>query len=154
MVGAMDAPPFDCAICGYRTFGATRTLALGYGVSIWVCAEHGSVEFQRVNGGRVFVDAFERIWEANGCLTAARRRALDAHLQALRPVETVRPRPRSYTWASLRNEAERLFAAGEPARPTIELLRRAVSVEGARPPSVRTMMRWYSERRWLGVVQA
>ena len=47
------------------------------------------------------------------------------------------------------NEAERLFAAGEPPRSTIDVLRRAVSVEGARPPSVRTMMRWHSERRWL-----
>ncbi len=148
----MDAPTFDCAICAGRTFGVTQPLALGYGVTIWVCEEHGSPEFQRLHDGRELVRALERIWAANGCLTAARSKALHAHARALRPTEA-RSRPGSYTWASLRDEAERLFAAGEPARPTIDLLRRAVSVEGARPPSVRTMMRWHSERRWLAAAQ-
>jgi hypothetical protein len=148
----MDAPTFDCAICAGRTLGATRPLALGYGVTIWVCEEHGSPEFQRLHDGRELVRTLERIWAANGCLTAARSKALQAHARALRPTEA-RSRPGSYTWAGLRNEAERLFAAGEPARPTIDRLRRAISVEGARPPSVRTMMRWHSERRWLAAAQ-
>ena len=145
----MDAPSFDCAICGYRTLGAARPLALGYGVSIWLCAEHGSAEFQRLYGGRAFVEALERVWAANGCLTAARRRALAAHTHALRPIEAARRRPGSYTWAGLRREAERRFAAGEPPRPAIDGLRDLVAGSGANPPSVRTMMRWYAERRWL-----
>jgi hypothetical protein len=149
----MDEEAFDCAICAGRTLGATRPLALGYGVTIWVCELHGSSEFLRSHDGCELVRALERIWAANGCLTAARSKALQAHAHALRPTEA-RARPGSYTWAGLRREAERLFAAGEPARPTIDLLRRAVSEEGARPPSVRTMMRWHSERRWLTASQA
>ena len=144
----MSRPMIDCAICADRTQGATRPLSLGYSVTIALCAAHASLEFQRREEGRAFVRALARVWAANGCLTAARSKALAAHAGALRPTEA-RPRPGSYTWAGLRNEAERLFAAGEPARPTIDRLRRAVSVEGARPPSVRTMMRWHSERRWL-----
>ena len=122
---------------------------MGYGVVVWVCAEHGSPDFQRLHRGRPFADALERIWAANGCLTAARRRALDAHLLALRPRDALRPRPGSYTWAALRQEAERCFAAGEQPRPVIERLQELVAGSGANPPSLRTMMRWYAERRWL-----
>lgn len=57
----MEAAAFDCAICGDRTLGGTRPLALGYGVVVWVCAAHGSAEFQRLHRGRDFAEAFERI---------------------------------------------------------------------------------------------
>jgi hypothetical protein len=144
----MAGPTFWCAICSDRTRGGARPISLGYGVTIWLCPQHASPEFQRWHEGRVFVQALERVWEADGCLTAARRKALDGHLRALREIAT-RPRPGSYTWAALRAEAERLFAAGEPPRPTIDRLREAVAAEGPRPPSVRSMMRWYGERRWL-----
>ena len=145
----MDEPEFDCALCGCRPLGGTKPLALGYGVVIWVCAEHGSPDLQRLRGGRDFVDALERVWAANGCLTAARRRALDAHMKALRPSDAIRPRPGSYTWAILRAEAERRFAAGEPPRAVIDELQELVAGQGANPPSLRTMMRWHAERRWL-----
>ncbi len=145
----MDEPAFDCALCGHRPFSGTRPLALGYGIVIWVCAEHGSPELQRLRGGRDFAGSLERIWAANGCLTVARRRALDAHVKALQPCDAVRPRPGSYTWVDLRREAERRFAAGELPRPVIERLQELVAGSGANPPSPRTMMRWYAERRWL-----
>lgn len=144
----MDRPAFDCALCGDRTMGDTRLLALGYGVAVWVCAEHGSPNFQRRRRGRDFAEAFERVWAANGCLTTARARALDSHLHALQPRALKRP-PGSYAWVRLRHEAERLFAAGEPPRPTIDRLQELVAGQGANPPSERTMMRWYAERRWL-----
>lgn len=144
----MDEPAFDCALCGYLTLGDTRPVALGYGVTVWLCAEHGSVAFQQLHGGRAFVQACERVWAANGCLTAGRERALAAHLQALSP-DATRPRPGSYTWVDLRREAERRFAAGEQPRPVIERLQALVAGSGANPPSLRTMMRWYAERRWL-----
>ena len=144
----MDEPAFDCALCGYLTLGDTRPVALGYGVTVWLCAEHGSAAFQRLHGGRAFVRACERVWAANGCLTAGRVRALAAHLQALSP-DSIRPRPGSYTWVDLRREAERRFAAGELPRPVIERLQALVAGSGANPPSLRTMMRWYAERRWL-----
>ena len=145
----MDAPAFDCAICGERTLGETRPLALGYGVAVWVCAEHASPDFQRLRRGRDFAEALERIWAANGCLTTSRRRALDAHLRALAPGEPARLRPGSHAWVDLRREAERRFAAGEPPRRVIDDLRELVAGYGPTPPSVRTMTRWYAERRWL-----
>ncbi|HET7171932.1 MAG TPA: hypothetical protein VFI18_09880 [Gaiellales bacterium] len=145
----MDAPTFDCAICAVLTRGTTQLLAMGYGVSIWLCPEHASAPFQRLHEGRAFAEALERVWAANGCLTTARRRALAGHTRALRPAEAVRPRPGSYTWAALRQEAERRFAAGEPPRPVIDGLQELVAGSGANPPSLRTMMRWYAERRWL-----
>jgi hypothetical protein len=144
----VDEARFDCAICGHRKFGDTRLLAMGYGVAIWVCAEHGSPHFQRLHRGRPFVEALERIWAANGCLTKGRRRALDAHRRALGP-EAARPRPGSHTWVALRAEAERRFAAGEPPSQVIDELRELVAGNGPSPPSERTMRRWYSERRWL-----
>ena len=152
MIGAMDAPAFDCAICATGTLGDTRALALGYGVSIWLCAECASEPFQRLHEGRAFTEALVRVWAANGCLTAARMRALAAHRHALQRADGVRPRPGSYTWASLRREAERRFASGEQPRPAIDRLRELVAGSGANPPSVRTMMRWHAERRWLTTV--
>jgi hypothetical protein len=122
---------------------------LGYGVSIWLCVEHASVPFQRLHGGRAFVEALERVWAANGCLTAARIRALEGHTRALDPAEPRRPRPGSYTWAALRDEAERRFAEGELPRPAIDALRDIAAGSGANPPSERTLRRWYAERRWL-----
>jgi hypothetical protein len=153
MLERMDRPVFDCALCGHRTVGDTRQLALGYGVAVWVCPEHGSPAFQRLRRGRDFADAFERVWAANGCLTAARVRALDSHLHSLQPRAPKRP-PGSYAWSSLRREAERRFAAGEPPGPTIERLLELVAGHGANPPSERTMRRWYAERRWLSNADA
>jgi|KBSMisStaDraftv2_1062788.scaffolds.fasta_scaffold168494_1 hypothetical protein len=148
----MDEPAFDCAICKERPFSGTTPLGLGYGVVIWVCAEHGSPDFQRLHRGRSFAEALERIWAANGCLTSARRRALDAHMKALQPSEAIRPRPGSHAWIALRVEAERRFAAGEPPRHVIDELRELVAGRGPNPPSERTMRRWYAERRWLTTV--
>ena len=77
----MDEPAFDCAICPERPFSGTTPLGLGYGVTIWVCAEHGSPDFQRLHRGRVVRRRrSSAIWAANGCLTSARQRALDAHM--------------------------------------------------------------------------
>ena len=111
-----------------------------------------SPDLQRLRRGRDFADALERIWVANGCLTSARRRALDAHMKALQPSEAIRPRPGSHAWIALRVEAERRFAAGEPPRHVIDELRELVAGRGPNPPSERTMRRWYAERRWLTTV--
>jgi hypothetical protein len=58
------------------------------------------------------------------------------------PRDAVRPTPGSDTWAVLRREAERRFAAGEPSRPAIDELQELAAGSGANPPSRRTMMRW------------
>jgi len=142
-----------CAICVERTRGRTRRVALGYGVAVSLCADHASLDFQRRNGGRDFALTLQRLWVAHGCLSSARSRALRAHVDALQGA-AARPRPGSYAWPGLRREAEQLFAAGEAPWPTIASLRRRAADAGVRPPSVRTMMRWHSERRWLTACEA
>ena len=91
-----------------------------------------------------------RLWSAHGCLTKPRSRALDDHLAAMRSEPPApRHRPGSYSWAALRRDAEERFRAGdEPAR-VIRELRSRHSGGVATVPSVRTMRRWYQERRWL-----
>ena len=105
-------------------------------------------EFQTRRNGRDFVLTLERLWKAHGCLTVARSNALRRHLAACSGAEA-RPRPGSYSWPELRQEAEAAFAAGSPADKVIAALRRLHAAGAAHPPSTRTMRRWSTERRWL-----
>lgn len=124
--GAPSVPSTQpvCAICTKRTRGATTLVRLRYGVSVWLCHAHASPEYQRRHSGQDFVLTLERLWQAHGCLTASRRKALEAHLERLRERPPAR-RPGSYTWSALRLEAEALYARGipsgggrpDPARP-------------------------------------
>lgn len=137
-----------CAICADRTRGRTRVVRLTHGVSVSLCEGHASVEFQTQRGGRDFVVTLMRIWQANGCLTIARHRALDAHLelQAGRPG---RPRPGSYAWPSLRRLVEQEYRSGEPVQSVHARIHRTHATCPARPPSMRTLYRWRQERRWV-----
>ncbi|MDX6520658.1 MAG: hypothetical protein QOF08_1263 [Gaiellales bacterium] len=136
-----------CAICVDRTRGRTQRVTFGYGVEVWLCGGHASVEFLTQRAGRDLVVTLSGIWQANGCMTASRHRALDAHLASLR-VRSPRPRPGSYAWPRLRVQCERLFAAGVPlARVTNRVL--AAEYRNAEPPSERTISRWRSQRRWV-----
>jgi hypothetical protein len=137
-----------CAICADRTRGRTVSLRLTHGITVWLCAAHASPEFQCRRNGRDFVLTLQRLWQAHGCLTAARRRALAAHLDALAGPPPVR-RPGSYAWPDLRRLAEAEFALGGPPLATIARLRRVCADGPAAPPSVRTMLRWHREGRWL-----
>jgi hypothetical protein len=137
-----------CAICGERTRGLTIAVRMTHGVSVWLCRTHASAEFQTRNAGRDLVDILACLWEAHGCLTAARRGALEAHLSrfAERPA---RPRPGSHAWAALRLRAEAEFALGVEPADTIRRLRAEVEGGPVVPPSVRTMRRWHQQGRWL-----
>ena len=137
-----------CAICVERTRGKTQPVHLGYGVSVHLCQGHASHAFQTQRGGRDFVLTLEQLWRAHGCLTVHRHRALRAHLDAQRGHP--RPRPGSYAWPELRREAEALFATGVAPEPVIHRLRNRHRGGPASPPSLRTMRRWHTERRWLG----
>jgi hypothetical protein len=115
-----------CAICIDRTRGRTEEIRLGYRVSVWLCPGHASQASQTKRGGRDFVRTLMGVWQANGCLTAARHRALDAHLSQLRARPPHR-RPGSYAWPDLRRRLEARYAQGAPppnphtsarARPT------------------------------------
>jgi hypothetical protein len=140
-----------CAICLDRTRGRTQIRELTHGVKLSLCAGHHSVEFMRSNAGRDFVVTLSRIWGAQGCLTRARSRALEAHLAAVRGVGTTitRPRPGSYAWPRLRREAEQCFARGDGILVTIARLREQHARDHAKVPSIRTMQRWFAQCRWL-----
>ena len=73
-----------CAICVDRTRGRTERLEFGYGVAVWLCERHRAVEFLTRRGGRDIVATLQQLWTAHGCLTAARRKALESHLHSLR----------------------------------------------------------------------
>jgi hypothetical protein len=136
-----------CAICVERTRGRTQQVRLTHRVSVWLCQGHASIEFQTQRGGRDFVRTLAGVWRANDCLTAARSRALDAHLTSLNQPPPERPRPGSYAWPDLRRTLEARYAAGaSPATITP-----AIPTDcPARPPSHRTLQRWHAQRRWLG----
>lgn len=138
-----------CAICVERTRGRTKLIRLTHGVSVHLCAGHASEEFQRSRSGRDFVRTLWGVWEAAGCMTAARHRALDAHLSALRSQPRDRPRPGSYAWPELRERLERRFATGISPAQLAPAVRLRYADCPARPPSRRTLERWCAQRRWL-----
>ena len=145
-----------CGICLDRTRGRTSRLDLGYGVSVWLCEAHADPAFVRRRSGRDLVVTLQRAWSAYGCLTAARSKALDAHLRALRGAAAgtkARPRPGSYAWPELRLEAERRFAAGAALTAVASDLRKRLATTPASPPSLTTVARWRAERRWLAAPQ-
>jgi hypothetical protein len=139
-----------CALCVDRTRGRTIRLRLTHGITVWLCEAHASPEFQLRRSGRELAEALARCWEAGGCLTAARRRALAAHV-ALASGDSAAPRarPGSYAWPELRARAEAEWARGAPPLPTIRRLREEVAGGPVTPPSERTMQRWHRERRWV-----
>jgi hypothetical protein len=137
-----------CAICVERTTGRTQKVTLGYAVEVWLCAGHASRDFQTRRSGRDFVGTLSGIWRANGCLTAARSRALHAHLASL-TTRAARPRPGSYTWPALRRRLEEAYATGVRPADVADSVQARYSAWPARPPSRRTLERWAAQRRWL-----
>jgi hypothetical protein len=136
-----------CAICVDRTRGRTEEIRLGYRVTVWLCPGHAAQAFQTKRGGRDFVRTLMEVWQANGCMTAARHRALDSHLAQLR-AHPPRKRPGSYAWPDLRRRLEARYANGAPsANPTT--LNHPCTTCTAHSPSRRTLQRWHAERRWL-----
>ena len=135
-----------CAICIDRTRGRTEQIRLCYRVSVWLCPGHASHAFQTKRGGRDFVRTLMGVWQANGCMTQARHRALDAHLNQLRAPRP-RARPGSYAWPELRRRLEARYATGAP--PTDPRQLHPCQTCTAHTPSRRTLHRWHTERRWL-----
>ena len=145
--GMGSSPP--CAICMGPGSGPRARLHLPFGLSVWLCAEHRSREFLTRRAGRDLVVSLSGVWDAAGCMTSSRRRALHGHLARIASAPVAAPRPGSYSWPDLRGEAERRFALGEPPRAVIRELRERHSGDSATVPSVRTMQRWFTEARWL-----
>ena len=137
-----------CAICVDRTRGRTEEVRLGYRVTVWLCPGHAAQAFQTRRGGRDFVRTLMGVWQANGCMTAARHRALDAHLAQLR-AHPPRTRPGSYAWPELRRRLEARYATGAAPLDPSQLGDRPCGSCTAHTPSRRTLQRWHAERRWL-----
>jgi hypothetical protein len=87
------------------------------------------------------------VWKANDCLTIARSKALNAHLEGQRGAKPQRPRPGSYAWPDLRRDLERASADG--TRPQQACGRQRAAWRPPRPPSRRTIQRGHAQRRWL-----
>lgn len=143
--GMGTLPP--CAICMGPGVGGRSQLHLPFGLSVWLCSEHRSPEFLARRAGRDLVVSLSGVWDAAGCMTASRRRALHSLLVAPRPSRSS-SRPGSYAWPDLRREAESRFARGEDPRVVIRELRSRHAGDPARAPTVRTMRRWFTEERW------
>jgi len=142
-----------CCICVERTRGKTQKVTLGYGVEIWLCAGHASPEFQRQRNGRDFELTLMHLWQAHGCWTLARKKALAAFTAALQASKhpTPRHRPGSYSWPDLRRRTEHAFAQGAAPDWVHTRVATHYATCPARPPSRRTLQRWHAERRWLAV---
>ena len=138
-----------CAICVDRTRGKTQKLQLTHRVSVWLCADHASPQFQTRRSGRDFVTTMAAVWKANDCLTTARSKALTAHLDKLRQPKPQRPRPGSYAWPDLRRTVEAGYAAGATPGEIAPAVHARYAECPARPPSRRTIQRWHAQRRWL-----
>lgn len=138
-----------CAICVDRTRGRTRQVRLTHRVSVWLCEAHAGVEFQTRRSGRDFVRTLMGVWKANDCLTLARSRALDAHLEHLSGPPSRRPRPGSYSWPALRRSIEARYAAGATPAQVTGTIPPPHPDCTAIPPSRRTLQRWHAQRRWL-----
>jgi hypothetical protein len=138
-----------CCICVDRTRGKTQKFTLGYGVEFYLCETHASVEFQRRRNGRDFELTLMRLWQAHGCWTLARQRALKAFTAARQAAKRPSHRPGSYAWPDLRQAVEQAFAKGAPPLQIAEQVKRRYAECPARPPSRRTIRRWHAERRWL-----
>jgi hypothetical protein len=135
-----------CGICIDRTRGTTSRVELGYGVVVWLCQAHASAGFLAGRGGRDLVLTLMRTWQAHGCYTARRQKALTAHLNGLRS-RPPRARPGSYAWPALRVRVEAACAKGAGAQAVAQLAARA-RYGIANPPSARTLRRWRTEQRW------
>jgi hypothetical protein len=53
-----------CAICLDRTRGKTQRVSFGYGVSVFFCQGHASVEFLTRRSGRDLVVSLSEVWKA------------------------------------------------------------------------------------------
>ncbi len=138
-----------CAICVDRTRGRTERVQLTHRVSVWLCADHASATFQTRRGGRDFVRTLAGVWKANDCLTAARDRALAAHLDRLTQPPR-RDHARAATHGPTCAASSSAATPRAPPRPSSRPPSSTAYADcPARPPSRRTIQRWHAQRRWL-----
>ncbi len=136
-----------CAVC--MSPHGVGPVHLSHGVIVQLCEQHDDHHYLSADGGRRFVRRLTEQWQAHGILNASRIKCLAAHLRRVRDSMKAHELPGSHAWAPERRECERRFAAGEPIAAVIDDIRRAERWHGRKPPSIRTIRRWYADGRWL-----
>jgi hypothetical protein len=151
--GAMDREASDVRDLrrrGGRGAGGAPSDPRGVGLAVRSASQR---RVPAPRAGRDFVASLHAVWRAAGIRSKRHEAALSAHLARIRR-RPDRNQPGSYSWPGLRQEAERRFARGEHPRVVIDDLRRRHTGLPANVPSVRTMRRWFAQRRWLTSVAA
>ena len=146
-LGVDDELP--CGACGHRGRGRRVLLHLTHGVSVWLCDVHSDECYLRRDNGWVFAQRVARAWAAVGALSARRAAALSAHVRLMSRLVDPSVLPGSYAWPELRREAEERYARGDDPAEVIVELRGRYAAGPFRPPSVRTMRRWFTDARWI-----
>ncbi len=139
--------PDRCAICLGRDRVAAFTMH--YGIVIMLCDTHQRKRFLTMDGGARFTRLLSERWQSHGMLTKQRIRALGLHIRRIHDLATPKELPGSHAWQPERQECERRFAAGEPADDIIRDIRDPLRWGSHKPPSVRTIRRWFADKRWL-----
>ena len=129
-----------------------RAHQLTHGVAVWLCDQHGSLDYRCRDAGRHFTQRLLRVWRAAGALTARRLAALQLHERRIEQAGRRRERPGSYAWPELREELEERFAQGVLPGGVLEELRERYRDCPAHMPSERTIRRWHTQARWLPLV--
>lgn len=146
-----------CVLCMTLHRGPTTETYLAYRVTVFLCAEHASLEFRRQRGGRDFDLSMSLAFKAAGCFTENRKRALRYVWDQTRAREEsdppARPRPGSYAWPNLRSLVEDacrrgIVSMGKLRELITDHLRAELRRGRVRLPSDRTLRRWRLERRW------
>ncbi len=136
-----------CAVCASQS--TVRTFFLTHGITVPLCRHHRSGGHLRKNDGTTFVKQLRAYWTNRyGSIGVQREQAAQTHLLRIRGT-LASDGPGSYSWARVRYEAERRFAAGDNPNDVIAHLRARNRGGNADVPATRTMRRWFFEGRWL-----
>ena len=147
--GPKKAP--KCVACFPRSSAGQR-VPLPYGVTLTLCREHRDPRFIASQSGRRFLAGVGEVCAGLGITARRYGEALRAFVdQCTNPRPAPRHRPGSYAWPDQRQAAELVWARGGTFEAGLAAALGLPPPPGFafRLPSVRTVRRWWQERRWL-----
>ena len=148
--GSKKAPKCVACFPGSR---AGQRIPLPYGVSLVLCSQHRDPRFVASRSGRDFLAAIGELYSGLGHhRPPLRRGALRRFVQqCTNPDQPKRHRPGSYSHAKRRQDAEAVWARGGTFEQGLAaaLANPPPGLYGVRLPDIRTIRRWWHERRWL-----
>jgi hypothetical protein len=151
--GQTKREPGSCLACFPHNVAGQR-VPLAYGVSLVLCKDHRDPRFIATRSGRDFLRAVGTLFSSLGITARRYREALLRFVDEVARPQDYRPkrhRPGSYAWPERRQDAETVWSRGGSFT---QGLHAAVADPPdararARPPSSRTVRRWWQDRRWL-----